>query len=189
MARRTPTDAYAVLGVDPAADDSTIAEAHRTLARQHHPDVAGEAATKAMIAINAAFDLVRDPRRRAAYDLELQELDPIRAARARRRKRLRTFGRAEPPPAPRPVQATPFEPYARPVDHDGTGAAGPPPGRPSGSVLPFGRHLGWSIGEVARIDPGYLAWLEMRREGRPYLAEIDATLRRVGYREVPGTSG
>ena len=67
-------------------------------------------------------------------------------------------------------------------ESDGTGAAGPPPGRPSGSVLGFGRHLGWTIGEIARTDPGYLVWLEERRDGRPYVAEIDQTLRAVGYR-------
>ena len=33
---------------------------------------------------------------------------------------------------------------------DGLGAAGPPPGRPSGSVLNFGRYSGWSLGEIAR---------------------------------------
>jgi curved DNA-binding protein CbpA len=68
------------------------------------------------------------------------------------------------------------------AERNGTGGAGPAPGRPSGSVLDFGRHLGWSIGEIARVDPGYLIWLEERREGRPYRAEIDATLRRHGYR-------
>ena len=51
-----------------------------------------------------------------------------------------------------------------------------------GSVLDFGRHLGWSIGEIARVDPGYLVWLEGRPEGRPYLAEIDSLLRRTGFR-------
>jgi curved DNA-binding protein CbpA len=66
--------------------------------------------------------------------------------------------------------------------HDGTGGAGPAPGRPSGTVLPFGRHIGWSIGEIARVDPGYLVWLEDHREGRPYLDEIDRTLRAVGFR-------
>lgn len=65
---------------------------------------------------------------------------------------------------------------------DGTGAAGRPPGRPSGSVLDFGRHIGWSIGEIARVDPGYLVWLAERREGEPYRAEIDAALDRIGVR-------
>jgi hypothetical protein len=49
-------------------------------------------------------------------------------------------------------------------------------------VLDFGRHRGWSIGEIARVDPGFLAWLEERREGVPYLAEIDAVLKRIGHR-------
>ena len=63
---------------------------------------------------------------------------------------------------------------------DGAGAAGRPPGRPSGSVLDFGRHVGWSIGEIARVDPGYLMWLAERREGEPYREEIDAVLDRIG---------
>jgi hypothetical protein len=69
-------------------------------------------------------------------------------------------------------------------EYDGTGGAAPPPGRPTGSVLAFGRHLGWSIGEIARVDPGYLLWLEDRREGRPFLDEIDRTLRAVGVRRA-----
>jgi hypothetical protein len=66
---------------------------------------------------------------------------------------------------------------------DGSGAAGAPPGRPSGSILPFGRHVGWSLGEIARVDPGYLEWLDQRPEGRPYRDEIDNLLRRLGRRE------
>jgi hypothetical protein len=72
-------------------------------------------------------------------------------------------------------------------EYDGTGGAGPAPGRPSGSVLDFGRHIGWSIGEIARVDPGYLLWLEERREGRPYLDEIDRTLRATGFRRASDT--
>jgi curved DNA-binding protein CbpA len=54
-----------------------------------------------------------------------------------------------------------------------TGAAGPPPGRPSGPVLDFGLFAGWSLGEIARRDPGYLAWLAERTEGAPYLEAIE----------------
>ena len=43
-------------------------------------------------------------------------------------------------------------------------------------MLPFGRHIGWSLGEVARVDPGYLVWLEGRPEGAPYRAEIGGLL-------------
>ena len=42
----------------------------------------------------------------------------------------------------------------------GDGAAGPPPGNPSGSVLTFGRYTGWSLGEIARTDLEYLEWLD-----------------------------
>jgi curved DNA-binding protein CbpA len=191
-----PKDAYAVLGVDPAADDAHIAAAYRILARRYHPDIAGEAATRRMMRINAAWDRVRNPQRRAAYDLELAETDPTRAAAARARRTNRR--RYTPPPhhaqggaeheAPH-AQTThgahyeaPYQGYARPNERDGTGAAGRPPGRPYGSVLKFGRHVGWSLGEIARVDPGYLVWLEERPEGRPYADEIDQVLRRAGFR-------
>jgi curved DNA-binding protein CbpA len=190
-----PKDAYAVLGVDPAADDEHIAAAYRTLARRYHPDIAGESATRRMMRINAAWDRLRDPQRRAEYDLELMETDPSRAAAARRRSGRRRY---TPPPhhtessthreAPHaetvhaPHYEAPYQGYQRQRERDGTGAAGRPPGRPSGSVLRFGRHLGWSLGEIARVDPGYLVWLEDRPEGRPYLAEIDQILRRSGFR-------
>jgi len=68
---------------------------------------------------------------------------------------------------------------------DGTGAAGEPPGPQSGSILPFGRFIAWSIGEIARFDPGYLDWLDQRREGAPYHEEIDTVLKRVGWRHEP----
>jgi len=184
-----PKDAYAVLGVDPGADDATIAAAYRVLARRFHPDIAGETATRRMMRINAAWDMVRSPTRRAAYDEELAEVDPARAAAARRRPhRHRSTATDQETAAPSGRSTRADSPgsgstaYQRPVQRDGTGAAGRPPGRPSGSVLPFGRHLGWSLGEIARVDPGYLVWLEDRPEGRPYLEEIDGTLRRSGFR-------
>ena len=80
-----------------------------------------------------------------------------------------------------------------------TGRAGPPPGHPSGSVLHFGVFAGWSLGEIARRDPGYLQWLANNRDapgsdsdapkGRPYLEEIDGILRRLGRRGDAVASG
>jgi curved DNA-binding protein CbpA len=150
LGEQITSNAYAILGVAPESDDEAIVAAYRTLARRYHPDIAGEAATERMTRVNAAFERLRTPERRAAHDLEL--------------------GRGG-------IARSPLRP-----ESDGTGAAGTPPGRASGSVLGFGRHLGWSIGEIARVDPGYLVWLEDRREGRPHLDEIDRTLRATGYR-------
>lgn len=67
---------------------------------------------------------------------------------------------------------------------DGDGAAGPPPGDPSGSVLNFGRYSGWSIGEIARRDLEYLEWLDRAPIGRQYRDEIDTQLRRTGRRRA-----
>ena len=62
------------------------------------------------------------------------------------------------------------------AEPDWKGAAGPPPGRPSGSRLEFGLYSGWTLGEIARHDNGYLIWLADRPEGRPLVAEIQGLL-------------
>jgi curved DNA-binding protein CbpA len=71
-----------------------------------------------------------------------------------------------------------------------TGAAGRPPGKPAGPVLDFGIFAGWSIGEIARHDPGYLDWLAQRPDGRPYLAAIEqflAPVRAAAAARMAGT--
>jgi curved DNA-binding protein CbpA len=65
---------------------------------------------------------------------------------------------------------------------DGDGAAGPPPGDPSGTVLNFGRYSGWSLGEIARKDLEYLEWLDRMAIGRAYRDEVDGLLRKAGRR-------
>jgi curved DNA-binding protein CbpA len=185
----TERDPYAVLGVPVHAGPDAIAAAYRDKARRHHPDVSADPeAERRMAEINAAWATLRDPDRRAAWDranLRVQQapgpapfdpLAPVRPARPVPRR-----------PAAAPM--SPFGPAARPaaspagapvpswrLGPNGEGAAGPPPGPRRGSVLGFGRHIGWSLGEIARVDPGYLAWLRERREGAPYRAEIDALL-------------
>ena len=177
MVATSTNDPYAILGVDRSATDTVIAAAHRRLARTFHPDVAGDSATSDMMRINAAFDRIRDRKRRVRHAAEEAE----------------ELGYAPPRSDPTHGNAAgtvrPHEGSSRwSPPRDGTGGAGKPPGRPSGSVLEFGRHIGWSIGEIARVDPGYLVWLEERPEGRPYLEEIDRILRFVNYRrpEHPG---
>ena len=172
----TSENAYSVLGVHQDADDADVASAYRALARVYHPDVAGDGGNARMSRINAAWDRLRTPRRRDAYDYELG-IFPVR--RAPRRTDPKRTSRA--PGPDQPIEGS-RDGSVRHRRRDGTGGAGPPPGRPSGSVLQFGRHIGWSIGEVARVDPGYLEWLEARREGAPYLDEIDEALVKVGFR-------
>jgi hypothetical protein len=61
---------YEVLGVAPTAPTSEVRRAYVTLARRHHPDRAGGDADT-MRAINDAWATLRDPHRRASYDLAL----------------------------------------------------------------------------------------------------------------------
>jgi hypothetical protein len=63
------------------------------------------------------------------------------------------------------------------------GAAGPPPGRPRGAILDFGRYLAWSLGEVARIDPWYLVWLDEQPEAQSIREELDGWLKELGFRK------
>ena len=63
-------DYYELLGVARGADDATIKAAYRRMAKEHHPDrkngcKESEARFKA---INEAYDVLKDPQRRAAYD-------------------------------------------------------------------------------------------------------------------------
>jgi curved DNA-binding protein CbpA len=62
---------YDVLGVPPNAPTSEVRRAYVTLARRHHPDRDGGDAG-AMRAINDAWTTLRDPDRRATYDLALR---------------------------------------------------------------------------------------------------------------------
>jgi hypothetical protein len=60
-------DPYQVLGVDPSASTADIRRAYLRLARVNHPDAAGGDVAR-MAEINAAWQLLGDPQRRAAYD-------------------------------------------------------------------------------------------------------------------------
>lgn len=62
-------DYYAVLGVEPSAGDAEIKTAYRRLARKYHPDVSKEAGAEDQFkAVNEAYEALRDPQKRAAYD-------------------------------------------------------------------------------------------------------------------------
>ena len=66
------TDYYALLGVARDAGEADIKKAYRRLAMQHHPDrvAAGEkaAAEEKFKQITEAYEVLRDPEKRAAYD-------------------------------------------------------------------------------------------------------------------------
>ncbi|MBC8370510.1 MAG: co-chaperone DjlA [Planctomycetes bacterium] len=70
-ATTSATDAYKVLGVNKGASDAEVKSAHRKLVREYHPDVLAskglpedfvEYAQKKMVAINDAWDVVKNAR-------------------------------------------------------------------------------------------------------------------------------
>ena len=146
-------DPYAVLGVPSTANQEDVAAAYRAKARLHHPDVSLERdAERRMAEINAAWSILRDPARREAWDRAngVGQPAPTGPIAARTRDRAATSGAGTGGGAPRADTLQGSVTWRR--GPEGEGAAGPPPGNPRGSVLPFGRHIGWSIGEVARIE-------------------------------------
>ncbi len=180
-------DYYEVLQVHPRAESEVIRAAYRVLARKYHPDHGGD--PRRMIALNDAWDVLGDPSRRAAYDAI--QVRPAAAtlptagstpapAPASSADRQDPFARPATPSSP---PASPYGPAAtRPEARAASAAwsdvvhAGPPPGRPSGTVLDFGRYAGWSLGEIARHDLDYLDWLQRATVGRRLRAEIDTLL-------------
>lgn len=65
-----PRDPYHVLGVAPTATAAELAGAYRKLVRHLHPDADAGADPRALEQVLAAYDLLRDPERRAAHDRE-----------------------------------------------------------------------------------------------------------------------
>ena len=146
-------DPYEVLGVPRTATTSQIRAAYVARARTAHPDIVGGRGLEVMRGLNEAWAVLKDARRRADYD---------------------ALAGVRPEPAtPRRTETVVEAPASKPF---WTGAMGRPPGRPSGPVLDFGIFDGWSIGEVARRDRGYLQWLRDRPEAKHLRADIDRHL-------------
>jgi curved DNA-binding protein CbpA len=213
-------DAYKVLQVDSEAEDEVIQAAYRRLAQKYHPDVVGPGAATSgrMAAINQAYEILRDPARRRAYDHDQRAAAAAEASRGAAATSPPRAPDAAPARGDGPSPATaagghrtapgsrhdgPHE--SSPGDwtsgrssqgggynpaemrtKDGFGAAGRPPGEPTGSVLNFGRFAGWSLGEIAMRDIDYIEWLDRSPIGRQYRDEIDLILRRAGRRKSAG---
>ncbi len=208
-------DPYKILQVDPEAGREVIEAAYKRLARMHHPDVSGNpGSVEMMVQLNQAWEMLRDPARRAGVDRARTRAGATtaRVVAADGKAQAAAARHQQPAPAPRPDPASQppfpgvtdpstsrFEPGTDPAAGNwtsgrsdtgyrydtrtmGTGAAGPPPGNPSGSIVTFGRYDGWTLGEIARRDLEYLEWLDRTPIGRTYQSEIDALLRQHGRR-------
>lgn len=105
-------DLYEVLQVSPNADPEVIEAAYRRLSLKYHPDRNADdaAATRRMQAINTAYDRLRDPARRAAYDCARQagrQRPPSGRPPVARPAPSRPPSSTAPPPPPRPASPAP----------------------------------------------------------------------------------
>jgi curved DNA-binding protein CbpA len=196
-----------------AEDEVIQAAYRRLARKYHPDLAATPEAAARMSAINAAWELIGDPAARAAFDRSRtttpdarqggDDRAPASAAKAgpapSQPRPSSGSARGDAPRAP--SGSTAREPEIVSPDWtpgrssqgggydesmhkaQGHGAAGPPPGRPSGTVLNFGRYAGWSLGEVARHDLEYIEWLDRAPIGRNYRQEIDEILRSTGRRK------
>lgn len=77
-------DHYAVLGVSPTATSSEIKRAYLRLAKEHHPDVAssGRSDDQTFALISHAYDVLKNPASRRAYDGSKGDVASSSSARA-----------------------------------------------------------------------------------------------------------
>jgi curved DNA-binding protein CbpA len=85
---------YRILDIGLYADQAQIQHAYRTLAKRYHPDLVPqdrrEWARGQMTRINAAYEVLSDPMRRATYDRQQGYAGPVLADPSRPRNRAAT---------------------------------------------------------------------------------------------------
>ena len=69
---RDEDDYYELLQISPRADLETIQRVHRSLAARFHPDNWRTGDVDRFLALNRAYEVLSDPKRRAKYDAERQ---------------------------------------------------------------------------------------------------------------------
>jgi DnaJ-class molecular chaperone len=72
---------YTILGITRGATPERVRAAFRHLAKERHPDHAGEASAPAFREIQHAYDVLSDPERRRRYDREHEQKRPARSWR------------------------------------------------------------------------------------------------------------
>lgn len=126
-------DPYATLGIDRSADEAAIKRAYRKLAKELHPDRNADnpKAAERFKAVTAAYDLLSDKAKRAAYDRGEIDADG------------------------NPRMPRGFDGFARSGPRPGTGGfRTPPPGDSAGFEADFGDILSELFGGGRGARPG-----------------------------------
>ncbi len=67
-------DYYAILEISSTATAIEIKKSYRRLARLHHPDLNQNGRETQIKRLNEAYEVLRDPKKRAVYDAQRREL-------------------------------------------------------------------------------------------------------------------
>ena len=93
---------YEVFQLPQDADAKTIRTTMRDMLRKIHPDKCGAAGLEATKRVNEAYDVLKDPDARAAYDLELDAQREQREPPKKPKAKPKAKPAAKPKAAPRP---------------------------------------------------------------------------------------
>lgn len=77
---------YAILHISADASQAEIKQAYRQLVRLHHPDLNAQAQDEAIKRLNEAYEVLSNPRKRAAYDEQIRKARERSAAEQRARE-------------------------------------------------------------------------------------------------------
>lgn len=147
-----PENLYAILGVEPGADDDTIRRAGRRRQRESHPDLGGSA--EEFTRVRLALEVLSDPRHRAEHDAWLATthgiVAPSRPGTVRLRRQRRPASETPAPKARTP--RSPAQPAAR---HAAAGSDESPAARIPDQHVDV-RRFAWfrRAWEPARVWPG-----------------------------------
>ncbi len=83
-------DYYAILEVSPTTTTAEIKRSYRRLARLHHPDLNKEALDIHIKRLNEAYEILRDPEKRAAYDEQRAKEKQLATQAAYQRRKEQT---------------------------------------------------------------------------------------------------
>ena len=77
-----PENPYQILGIHPTADEEEIKQAYRRLAKEVHPDhnPGDRRSAERFKVINGAYEILRDPRKRADFDRRGFQSSPTQTA-------------------------------------------------------------------------------------------------------------
>jgi curved DNA-binding protein CbpA len=164
-------DPYEILQLSPNALPQVVEAAYRALALLQHPDRTGHPDDdRSMADLNWAYATLRDPEQRIAYD------------------RTRTGMPIEVEAAPEPSTTAATTTLSERVREAAKAAVERDAENPANVTLDFGRYSGMTLGQIMRVEPGYLEWLRRHSSGLRYRHQIDALLTSLAARRAAASA-